>query len=107
MTIASITSSSPAPAYACTIIASASRAGQTGGCPFRAIHIRPGQLGLKLLVKQLMPVLSEEDQQLRPPHRIDHRLLRRRRLHRRTPDTRAHPTSLLVAKHAQLATNTT
>jgi hypothetical protein len=34
ITIASITSSSLAPVYACTIVASASRAGGTGGCPF-------------------------------------------------------------------------
>ncbi len=34
MTVASITSSSLTPAYACTIVASASLAGGTGGCPF-------------------------------------------------------------------------
>ena len=58
--------------------------------PFRAVHVRFRQLGLELLVKQLMTVLAQEHEQLRPPHRLDHRLLRRRGLHRRPPHHRTH-----------------
>jgi hypothetical protein len=63
--------------------------------PLRAVYIGFRQLGLELLVKQFMPVLAQEHEQLRPPHRFDHRLLRRRRLHRRPPHLRTHRTSSL------------
>ena len=72
----------------------------------RAVHIRFRQLGLELLVKQLVPVQAQEHEQLRPPHRLDHRLLRWRGLHRRIPRNRPHrPSSLLVADPSPPATN--
>ena len=66
----------------------------------RAVHIRPRQLGLELLVKQLLTVQAQEHEQLRPPHRLDHRLLRRRRLRRRPPHNRTHRTTSLAAVDA-------
>jgi hypothetical protein len=59
MIVASITSSSDAPVKACTIVASADCASGTSGCPF-GLSARPSELGPKLLVKQLMTVLSQE-----------------------------------------------
>src|SRR5205823_10828857 len=56
------------------------------------------QLGLEFLVKQLMAVLAQEHEQLRPPHRLDHRLLRRRGLRRRPPHDRTHHVSSLIAR---------
>src|SRR5215510_1652520 len=56
----------------------------------RAAHIGLRQLRLEYLVKQLIAVLAQEHEQLRPPHRLDHRLLRRRRLNRRLPHHRTH-----------------
>jgi hypothetical protein len=54
------------------------------------VKVRFGQLGLELLVEQLVAVLAQEHEQLRPPHRLDHRLLRRRRLNRRLPHPGPH-----------------
>jgi hypothetical protein len=79
----------------------ATRVGLRGGCQrqlcrrhrrlaLRAVHVGKCQLRLEYLVKQLMPVLTQEHEQFRPPHRTDHRLLRRRRLHRRPPHHRTH-----------------
>jgi hypothetical protein len=73
--------------------------------PLRTVRIGFCQLGLEPLVKQLMPVLTQEHEQLRPPHRLDHRPLRRRRLHRRPPHLRTHRTfSLAVAGPSPPAT---
>src|SRR5260370_39377091 len=61
--------------------------------PLPAIRISLRQLSLELLVKQLMPVQAQEHEQLRPPPRLDHRLLPRRRLRPPTPRNRAPRTS--------------
>jgi hypothetical protein len=87
----SITSSSPTRHTPARSPPAPAAPAKPAAAPFRAAHIPPRQLGPKLLIKQPMPVLSNEDQQLRPPHRLDHRLPRRRRLHRQTPDTPGAP----------------
>jgi hypothetical protein len=56
----------------------------------RAVNVGLCQLGLENLVKQLTAILAQEHEQLRPPHRLDHRLFRRRRLNRRPPHHRTH-----------------
>ena len=74
--------------------------------PLRAVHVRFRQLGLELLVEQFVTVLAQEHEQLRPPHRLDHRLLRRRRRHRRPPHHRTHhASSLFAADPSPPATN--
>src|SRR5713101_3042773 len=74
--------------------------------PLPAIRISLRQLSLELLVEQLVPVQAQEHEQLRPPHRLDHRLLRRRWLRRRPPHIRTHrTTSLVVANPSLPATN--
>ncbi len=59
----------------------------------RTVAVGSGQLGLEHLVEQLMAIPAQEHEQLRPPHQTHHRLLRSRRLHRRSPHPRTHQTA--------------